>query len=87
MAAAPMPNPQASAPQPGNGDGAGASPQANPLQATLGKLAMLTKSLGAQNASIQEEMDAAVASFVKAIQKTQQGASGPPQQAPAPQQQ
>ena len=78
-----MPNPQASAPQPG----AGASPDANPLQTTLGKIAMMLKTIATQNTSVQEPLNAAVQSIVQAIQMGQQAQSAPPQQAAAPPQQ
>lgn len=84
MATAPMPNPQASAPQPGAG---AASPDANPLQTTLGKIAMLLKQMASQNASVQEPLNAAVQSIVQAINMGQQAQSAPPQQPQAPPQQ
>jgi hypothetical protein len=70
-------NPQAAAPQP-------ASPQANPLQESLGKLAMLVRQLGMQNTIIQPEMQQASALFVQALQKVSQASAGPPQQLAAP---
>ena len=74
-----MPNPQAAAPQPGGGD---ASPQADPLQQMLGKVAMVLKQLGAQNTMIQPEMDQATSAILQALQKSSQAAPGNPQQAP-----
>jgi hypothetical protein len=82
-----MPNPQASAPPPQAG--AGASPQgqqANPLQTTLGKIAMLLKQISAQNTSVQEPLDTAVNSIVQAIQMSAQAAPSAPQQPQAPMQ-
>lgn len=84
MATAGMPNPQGAAPQPGGGAPA---PQANPLQDTLGKVAMLLKQIGSQNTVVQEDLNNAVNSLVQAIQKTSQAGSSAPQQSPAPQQQ
>lgn len=78
MAASAMPNPQASAPAPGGG---GASPQANPLQQMLSKVAMMLKQLGQQNTTIQPELDAAIGAIVQALQKSSQAAPGDPQQA------
>ena len=77
-----MPNPQAPAPQPG----AGAAPQANPLQETLGKLAMLLKQIAAQNTSVQEPLNNAVQNIVQAIQMSAQAAPSAPQQPSAPMQ-
>lgn len=77
-----MPNPQASAPQqPGAG---AASPDANPLQTTLGKIAMLLKQIASQNVSVQEPLNTAVNSIVQAIQMGRQASVAPPQQAQAP---
>ena len=84
MAAAPMPNPQASAPQPGGG---AASPDANPLQTTLGKVIQILYPMMQQNPSVQEDVSAAIRSLVTAIQKSQQAGTAPPQQAAAPPQQ
>lgn len=84
MATAGMPNPQASAPQPGAGAPA---QQTNPLQDTLGKIAMALKQLGSQNTVVQEDLNNAVNSLVQAIQKTSQTGSSAPQQSPAPPQQ
>jgi len=82
MASATMPNPQASAPSPQGGGGA--SPQANPLQDTLGKIAMALKQISTQNTTIQPELEVAVSALVQAIQKSSQQAPGNPQQsAPA----
>lgn len=82
-----MPNPQASAPQPGGGAAPQQGAQANPLQTTLGKLAMLTKQIAQQNQSVQEPLDRAVQAFVEAIQMSAQAAPSAPQQASAPMQQ
>lgn len=79
-----MPNPQASAPDQG---GAPASPQANPLQGMLGKIVLLLRQLGQQNSIIQEDLNNASQSLIQALQKVSQASGGPPQQAPAPQQQ
>jgi hypothetical protein len=81
-----MPNPQASSPQPDQG-GAPASPQANPLQGMLGKIVLLLRQLGQQNTVIQEDLNNASQSLIQALQKVSQASGGPPQQAPAPQQQ
>lgn len=78
-----MPNPQASAPQ----GAAPAQPQANPLQAMLGKVALLLRQLGQQNTVVQEDLNNAVRNIVQAIQKTQQASGSAPQQAAAPMQQ
>ena len=81
-----MPNPQAAAPQPGGAsmqDGT----QANPLQTTLGKIAMLIKQISAQNVSVQEPLDQAVNLIVQAIQMSAQAAPSAPQQPAAPPQQ
>jgi len=80
MATAALPNPQASAPQ-----GAGA-PQANPLQTTLGKIAMMLKQIAQQNVSVQDPLNQAVQSIVQAIQMSSQAATQPPPQPSAPQQ-
>jgi hypothetical protein len=87
MATNPMPNPQASAPQPGGGGDASQGQQANPLQTTLGKVAMLLKQVAGQNPSVQEDLNNAVNSLVQAIQKSSQAAPSAPQQSPAPPQQ
>lgn len=79
-----MPNPQASAPPPQAGAGAS---QANPLQETLGKIAMLLKQVAAQNTSVQEPLNAAVQNIVQAIQMSAQAGPSAPQQASAPMQQ
>jgi hypothetical protein len=82
-----MANPQASAPQPTpQGADAGAS-QANPLQTTLGKIAMLLKQVAQQNTSVQEPLNQAVQSIVQAIQMSSQAATQQPQQPSAPPQQ
>lgn len=79
------PNPQASAPQPG---GAGAaSPDANPIQSTLGKIAMMLKQMASQNTSIQDPLNQAVQNIVQAIQMSGQAQSAPPQHPQAPPQQ
>lgn len=80
MATAGMPNPQASAPQPG----ADASPQANPLQTTLGKIIQIVHTLATQNVSVQEPLNQAVQSMVQAIQMSSQAAMQPQQQQQAP---
>lgn len=82
MATSPMPNPQASAPQPGAD-----SAQANPLQTTLGKIAMMLKQIAQGNTSIQDPLNQAVQSIVQAIQMSSQAAVQPQQQPAAPQQQ
>jgi len=79
-----MPNPQASAPPPQAGAGAS---QANPLQETLGKIAMLLKQVAAQNTSVQEPLNSAVQNIVQAIQMSAQAGPSAPQQASAPMQQ
>jgi hypothetical protein len=61
--------------------------QANPLQETLGKLAMLVRQLGTQNTIIQPEMQQASAIFVQALQKASQAQAGPAQPMQAPPQQ
>ena len=76
-----MANPQASAPQPGADAGAS---QANPLQTSLGKIAMLLKQLAQQNTSVQEPLNQAVQSIVQAIQMSSQAATQQPQQPSAP---
>jgi hypothetical protein len=76
-----MPNPQASTAPPGGGQ------PANPLQTTLGKIAMLLKQVAAQNTSVQEPLNAAVQNVVQAIQMSAQQGPSAPQQAPAPMQQ
>lgn len=77
-----MPNLQAAAPQPGGGS---ASPEANPLQTTLGKVAMLLKQIASQNTSVQEPLNTAVQSIVQAIQMSAQGGvQQQPQQPQAP---
>lgn len=78
-----MTNPQASAPQPG----AGASPEANQLQTTLGKIAMMLHQIATQNVSVQDPLNKAVQSIVQAIQMSSQAATQPQQQPSAPQQQ
>ena len=75
-----MPQPGAS-PQGPQGQG-GAS--ANPLQETLGKIAMGARTLGMQNQIIQSEMQQISQLAVQALQKVSQAAPGPPQQAQAP---
>jgi hypothetical protein len=90
MAAAPvsLDNPQAGAPDPSQGGGAPASaPQANPLQESLGRLAILSRQLGMQNTLIQPEMQQISSIAVQALQKVSQAASGPPQPMSAPPQQ
>lgn len=81
MATAALPNPQASAPNPGAG-----APQANPLQTTLGKIAMMLKQIATQNVSVQDPLNQAVQSIVQAIQMSSQAATQPPPQPSAPQQ-
>ncbi len=77
-----MPNPQASAPQPG------AEPAANPVKQVLGKvIQQILYPMSQQNPTIQEDLQNAIRALVSAIQKADQSAAGPPQQAPAPQQQ
>ena len=86
MAAAPVPqpdNPQAGTPP----QGASASPQANPLQEMLGRLAISARQLGSQNVVIQTEMQQISALAVQALQKVSQAAAGPAQPAAAPPQQ
>jgi len=78
-----MANPQASAPQPGADAGAS---QANPLQTTLGKIAMLIKKLAADNTSVQEPLNQAVQSIVQAIQMSSQATMQPQQPSAPPQQ-
>ena len=78
MATFPMPNPQGAAPQPG------AAPQANPLQTTLAKVAMILRQLGSQNQIISDNMTNAAQQCIEALQKVSQASSGPPQQPPAP---
>lgn len=78
-------NPQASAPQPGAG--APASPQANPLQKTLGQLVMILRQLAQQNTVIQPELQDASEKIVAALQKASQASQGAPAQSPAPPQQ
>lgn len=80
MATSPMPNPQASAPQ-----GAGA-PQANQLQTSLGKIAMMLHQIATQNVSVQDPLNKAVQSIVQAIQASSQAATQQPPQPSAPQQ-
>ena len=77
-----MANPQASAPQ--QGADAGAS-QANPLQTTLGKVAMLLKQIAQQNTSVQEPLNTTVQSIVQAIQMSSQAATQPQQPSAPPQ--
>lgn len=77
-----MANPQASAPQP-TGAGAGAS-QANPLQTTLGKIAMMLKQIAQSNTSVQDPLNQAVQAIVQAIQMSSQAATQPQQQPQAP---
>jgi len=87
MAASPMldpSNPQASAP---SGASQGGSPQANPLQESLGKLVMLCRQLGVQNTIIQPEMQQCSQVLVQALQKVSQAGSGPAQPLSAPPQQ
>ena len=76
-------NPQAGAPSPG----APQAQQANPLQETLGKLAMLVRQLGTQNVIIQPEMQQVSSIFVQSLQKVSQDQSGPAQPMSAPPQQ
>jgi hypothetical protein len=80
------PNPQAPAPQ-GAGAPASASPQANPLQALLAKIAMSLRQLGTQNTIIQPELQEASQKIIEALQKVSQASMGAPAQAPAPPQQ
>jgi len=82
----PQDNPQAGAPQPGASAG-GQSPSANPLQETLGKIAILCRQLGSQNTVIQPEMQQVSGVLVQALQKVSQASSGPPQPMTAPPQQ
>lgn len=82
MATAAQSNPQASAPQPGVG-----AEQANPLQTTLGRIAMLLKQIASQNVSVQEPLNTAVQNIVQAIQMARQAQTAPPSQASAPVQQ
>ena len=82
MASAPMPNPQASAPQ----EGADAASQANPLQTTLGKIAMMLKQIAQQNVSVQDPLNQAVQNIVQAIQMSSQAGTQQPPQPSAPQQ-
>lgn len=79
-----MPNPQASAPQP-QGQDAGAP--ANPLQQTIGKLALIVRQLGSQNTVIQPECQQASQLLIQALQKVSQASQSAPQMAPAPTQQ
>ena len=81
MATSPTPNPQASAPQPGADAGAS---QANPLQASLGKIAMLLHQLATQNTSVQDPLNQAVQNIVQAIQMSSQAQTAPQQQPAAP---
>jgi hypothetical protein len=83
-----MPNPQAAAPQPGGGGDASQQDQqgqqANPLQTTLGKLAMFIRQLATQNVVVQPELQQASSLLIQALQKASQAAPGPasPMQAP-----
>jgi hypothetical protein len=74
-------NPQAAAP---SGAPQGGSPQANPLQETLGKLVMLVRQLGTQNTIIQPEMQGISQQLIQALQKVSQAGSGPAQPLSAP---
>ena len=85
MATSPTPQPQN--PQAGAPSGAPAAPQANPLQETLGKLAMLVRQLGVQNTIIQPEMQQMSAIAIQALQKISQAQAGPAQPMAAPPQQ
>jgi hypothetical protein len=80
-----MPNPQAEAPGPDAG--ASGPQQANPLQTILGRLAIVSRQLGAQNTVIQPEMQQAAQAFIAALQKSSQAAPGPAQSPAAPPQQ
>lgn len=87
-----MPNMQSAAPdqsQPQGGDqgAAGQQQQANPLQTILGRLAIALRTIGAQNAVIQPEMQQAASAVIQALQKASQAAPGPAQPMQAPQQQ
>jgi hypothetical protein len=73
-----MPQPAGSQNDPQGGSAA------NPLQETLGKLAMFVRQLGMQNTIIQPDMQQASAIFVQALQKVSQAAPGPPQQQSTP---
>ena len=83
-----MPNPQAAAPQPGGGGDASQQDQqgqqANPLQTTLGQLAMFIRQLATQNVVVQPELQQASSLLIQALQKASQAAPGPasPMQAP-----
>ena len=88
MATQPTPQPQG---QPQGADPSqqgGVSPadqQANPLQQSLAQLAKVCEQIAQQNPIVQDDLMAARANFIQALQKTMMAARPQPEANPAPQ--
>jgi hypothetical protein len=71
---------------PGGGAGVGpADQQANPLQTALAKLAQVCQQMADQNPVVADDLMAARANFVSALQKTMMASQPQPAQNPTPQ--
>ena len=87
MATQPTPQPQQTQ-DPSQQAQAGVSPadqQANPLQQSLAQLAKVCEQIAQQNPIVQEDLMAARANFIQALQKTMMAARPQPEANPAPQ--
>jgi hypothetical protein len=90
MASSPTPQPQGQPQQDPSQSQAGVSPadqQANPLQQSLAQLAKVCEQIAQQNPIVQDDLMAARANFIQALQKTMMAARPQPEANPAPQQQ
>jgi len=87
LATQPTPQPQGQ-PQgqdPGQGGVSPADQQANPLQQSLAQLAKVCEQIAQQNPIVQDDLMAARANFIQALQKTMMAARPQPEANPAPQ--
>lgn len=89
MATQPTPQPQGQTQDPSQQQpSAGVSPadqQANPLQQSLAQLAKVCEQIAQQNPIVQDDLMAARANFIQALQKTMMAARPQPEANPAPQ--
>lgn len=88
MAAQPTPQPQGQPQGQDPGQQGGVAPadqQANPLQQSLAQLAKVCEQIAQQNPIVQDDLMAARANFIQALQKTMMAARPQPEANPAPQ--
>ncbi len=89
MATSPTPQPQAQPqgqdPSQQQGGVSPADQQANPLQQSLAQLAKVCAQIAQQNPIVQDDLMAARANFIQALQKTMMAARPQPEANPAPQ--